>query len=296
MREGLPPLLAKLHAQTLRLAKYFIKTSHGIGTKANGHMLPDPFLGTGQGAGDSMARWGFVSDAIIRTYNKHAQSAPIISPVSKRATTEHIQAFVDDTHGTMINNTTDPEEIINIIQHNMQAWEQILFSSGGKLELSKCKFCILQWQHNKEGTYKLIPSDRMEIDVIDSETKAISTTKAILPHEPYKLLGIMMALDGNCDAQIVKFSDKCNTLATAFNQLQLRPAEALQGYRSIFLPGARYGLSATNIPWNTMQSIQQTITNAVLPPLGFNRHTARPIVFAPEHFGGIGLYHMAVEQ
>jgi hypothetical protein len=66
MREGLSPKIAALHAQTLQNMQYHIKTKYGISKTFNGHMQPDPFLGSGQGAGDSMARWGFVSDALIR--------------------------------------------------------------------------------------------------------------------------------------------------------------------------------------------------------------------------------------
>jgi hypothetical protein len=70
MREGLPTYLVKLHAQTLLNMQYHIKTIYGCENQTNGHMKPDPFLGSGQGAADSMARWGFVCDALIRAYNK----------------------------------------------------------------------------------------------------------------------------------------------------------------------------------------------------------------------------------
>jgi hypothetical protein len=53
--------------------------------------------GSGQGAGDSMARWFFFSDALIRAYNKTAISTPIVSPISKLQNKEKIQAFVDDS-------------------------------------------------------------------------------------------------------------------------------------------------------------------------------------------------------
>jgi hypothetical protein len=234
MREGLPRTIAQLHSQTLATAKYYLKTSHGIAPKANGHMQPDPFLGTGQGAGDSMARWGFVSDAIIRTYNRQAKSEPIYSPISPVFSNEHIQAFVDDTHGTMISKSNDHTDIIAMIQHNMQTWERILFASGGKLELSKCRFCVIQWKCSEEGTYSLLPSTQETITVTDSETFQPSMTSALKHDEAYKLLGVMMAFDGNTTAQESTLRAKCNKLATAFNQLQLTSSEALQGYTDPF--------------------------------------------------------------
>jgi hypothetical protein len=94
MREGLDPKLASLHAQTLEQMKYFIKTQYGCAKTFNGHMKPDPFHGSGQGAGDSMARWGSVSDSIIRAYNKKAISDPITGPISDTVYNKKIQAFV----------------------------------------------------------------------------------------------------------------------------------------------------------------------------------------------------------
>jgi hypothetical protein len=83
MREGLSPTIALLHAQTLSQMKYYIKTQHGCDSQYKGHMKPDPFHGSGQGAGDSMSRWGFVSDAIIRAYNRTAISDRISGPMLK---------------------------------------------------------------------------------------------------------------------------------------------------------------------------------------------------------------------
>jgi hypothetical protein len=105
MREGLSPKIADLHAQTLQQMKYHIKTQNGCSTQLNRHMKPDPFLGSGQGSGDSMARWGFVSDAIIRAYNTTAQTAPVLSLTSRLTIFEKVQAFVDDSHGLTIHNS-----------------------------------------------------------------------------------------------------------------------------------------------------------------------------------------------
>ena len=44
----------------LQNVKYYTKTKLGIATRPNGHMKPDPFLGSGQGATDSPARWAFI--------------------------------------------------------------------------------------------------------------------------------------------------------------------------------------------------------------------------------------------
>jgi hypothetical protein len=116
LREGLAPKIATLHAQTLRHMKYPIKTQNGISPTDNEHMRPDPFLGSGLGAGDSMSRWGFISDAVIRAFKKQAESAPIVSLLATLIQ-EHIQAFVNDSHGITIQDPRDPTTIHGIIEH-----------------------------------------------------------------------------------------------------------------------------------------------------------------------------------
>jgi hypothetical protein len=130
-----PPKIASLHAQTLQHMRYYIKTQHGCLNKYNGHMIPDPFLGSGQGAGDSMTRWGFLSDAIICAYNKVAISAPVQAPISTIIIQDKNQAFVDDSHGIIIHNESSPLSLHNTIQHNIQAWEKLLHNVGGELEI-----------------------------------------------------------------------------------------------------------------------------------------------------------------
>jgi hypothetical protein len=269
IREGLAPEIASLHAQTLQHMKYYINTQYGCGHSHNSHMKPDPFLGLEQGAGDSMARWGFISDALIWAYNKQAISARITAPISHQTITTNIQAFVDDSHGIIIQEHSDISDINNIIQHNMQHWESLLNAIGGKLEISKCKVVKFRWESWKNGKQRLCLYNTAQppIQIRDSESKQHVTLPEITTSQPYKLLGINMAFDGTSTAQT-----------------------------AILLPKLRYGLSATNMSNTSIMKSQQIVAQILLPKLGYNRHLPTAIVYAPKHFGGIGLIDMASEQ
>jgi hypothetical protein len=296
LREGLAPKIASLHAQTLQQMRYYIKTQHGCLDKYNGHMLPDPFLGSGQGAGDSMSRWGFVSDAIIRAYDKIAISSPIESPISNAKMQDNIQAFVDDSHGIIIHDAKHQKSLRDTVQHNLQAWEDLLHNVGGKLEISKCCVVCFGQQSNIPNADTSPTNTHNTISIIDHETNTpIALTEATVS-DSYKLLGVNIAFDGGSDAQSKLFHKKCENLAVAFNRCRLSAEDTQQGYRSIFLPGAKYGLAACSIPILNLKKSQQIITRAVLPKLGYNRHFPTPVVYAPTKFGGIGLQDMAIEQ
>jgi hypothetical protein len=266
LREGMAPEIALLHAQTLQTMRYYIQTQTGPSPKFNGHLQPDPFLGSGQGAGDSMALWGFLSDAIIRAYNKVVQTDIIQSPTSKTYIHENIQAFVDDSHSIMIQAPTNETPLHTIIQHNMQQWEALLHTVGGKLEISKCQFirfghtsCNTQNQHTDPP-----------ITILDHDSGTTISPAEIVHSTPYKLLGVHMAFDGNTKSQAASLHQKCSKLAIAFNRCQLSTIDTIQGYRSIFLPGVRYGMSVTNIPPKQIIKAQQMITSIILPKMGYN--------------------------
>jgi hypothetical protein len=297
MREGLSPKIASLHAQTLQDIRYHIKTQHGCDESFNKHMYPDPFLGSGQGAGDSMTRWGFLSDAIIRAYNRQAQSFKLTTPISHLYMQTNIQAFVDDSHGLILQDPTKPDQINDFIQYNMQTWESLLHAIGGKLEINKCQIIKFQWDYTKDDHHRLhFPNISQRLHITDSETNDQIQLPELNITNSYKLLGVHMAFDGNQNTQADMFHKKCEALAIAFSRCTLTREDTIQGYRSILLPKLRYGLSATNVHQTNLTKSQQILTQSILPKLGYNRHTPSAIVYAPQHFGGIGLLDMSIEQ
>jgi hypothetical protein len=66
-----------------------------------------------------------------------------------------IDGFVDDT--SLFTNITTHADNNNIIQlchqltQDMTIWNELLESSGGKLELSKCFYYLLSWKFDQEG-------------------------------------------------------------------------------------------------------------------------------------------------
>jgi hypothetical protein len=215
-----------------------------------------------------MARWGFVSDALIRAYNRTAISEPIAASISKIYSNEKIQAFVDDSHGIIIRQQQSELTLDEMLQHNMQTWESLLNAVGGKLEINKCKY-LKFGENNIQPPNSTGPSDiTRTITITDHETNGDIPLSEIQTSTPYKLLGVHIAFDGNQKQQALALLEKCEKLAIAFQRCHLSSDDTLQGYRSIFLPGAQYGLSATSLSPKQTSHSQRIITNTVLPKLG----------------------------
>jgi hypothetical protein len=96
IKEGLPQQLAVLHSTTMSHMKYHLKHQFGVAPTPNQHGQNHQFHGAGQGSGDAPARWGFISNNAIVTYNQHSTPAQLISPITKIHTDKRFQASVDD--------------------------------------------------------------------------------------------------------------------------------------------------------------------------------------------------------
>jgi hypothetical protein len=296
LREGLPIEIARLHAQTFQLIKYHIKHRLGIGEKTHSHNDPASISGMGQGSTDASTRWSFLSDALIRAFNDDATDATIHSLLSKLKINNKIAGFVDDTATMLIQHPDMAIFLFLILQKDAQHWEKLLYVSGGKLEIPKCKFAFFKWTFNYLGIATLQPNNNQHIQVTSSEDRKPMIVHQIDPSTAYKYVGVEIALDGNMAQQIKALQLKCNKLNSALSQVYLSPQDTAQGYSTVFTPSIKYVLPATSITRDVLKKMQKPITNTVLTKLGFNRHMPRAVVFAPITLGGLGLLDLYTEQ
>jgi hypothetical protein len=89
------------------------------------------------------------SNVSLSAYRKHATGASFKHPISGRIVTDYAVQFVDDTSQFVNENVLshnslgDPETnichaMMQAASSNAQMWADYLWTSGGKLQLSKC--------------------------------------------------------------------------------------------------------------------------------------------------------------
>ena len=94
---------------------------------------------------------------ILDTLKKYATGMTIDHPTGEptQASKRAGDGFVDDT--TQVANQypapTDIPKLIAEVQKSAQWWEELLVATGGKLELSKCFFYLLQWVMDDKGQH-----------------------------------------------------------------------------------------------------------------------------------------------
>lgn len=297
---GTPEAILNLHHKTFRDIKYIIKHRYGLSNYINGHNAPDPFYGVGQGAGDSCTRWGFISDAIIKAYNRRSHSAQIKSPISHIFSDHRVQAFVDDSRLFIIFKALSGIDILEIfasLQQDVQLWEKLLFATGAKLELTKCKFLVFTWEFDDDGNpHIVLMKDNSKMIITDSERQQDIEVDSIPVDESYKLLGVPIAFDGNADEQYAILEKNVNHLIKVFQQVTLNHDDTYLGYKTVAIPKLNYPLPATTISSTKLRKLQNNLTYNILPLIGINRNMPREIIHAPKYFGGLAFHDMEQQQ
>jgi hypothetical protein len=102
----------------------------------------------GQGAGDSPARWGYISKNIITAYNSTSSDAIISSPITHRISNQN----VDDCRNLNINPANLIYAALQDLGRNAQKWEKYVHCASAKLELDNTEFFVFGWKYDQDGT------------------------------------------------------------------------------------------------------------------------------------------------
>ena len=296
---GCPTKILMLHSQVHQHMKFYIKTANGIAPEFSCHSIMGPFWGAGQGACDASARCTATSSTMFHAYDILSIPYLVVNPQRTRTSTQRTSAYVDDANikaGLPQNATI--EDIHAIVSHNATTWEQLLWSTGGKLEINKCNIVILYWVPTQNGTFRLKSRHELPIDIhiIDSDTNQPISIPQLSPNNPYKYLGVYICGDGNHTPHKQYLLKRSQRYAKAMNLCPIDRHSINTAYHSCYLPSLTYSLPATSFVEEDLHDIQNEGTGTFLSRLGYNRHFPSEVVYAPRWFGGIGLRHLYCEQ
>jgi hypothetical protein len=161
--------------------------------------------------------WCFISSTLFDYHQSQAYGAVFESPDRKVTVTFSMVGFVDDSTGTVnsFNATTQPtpEELLNKMQHDAQLWHDLLWCSGGMLELPKCSYHFLYFNYLPDGTPvprggQVGPS--LTIQSLTNEPVDIPAKSVFNTH---KTLGHYKAPAGTSTTQLLKLQSKQSHLS-----------------------------------------------------------------------------------
>lgn len=153
---GLHRNVVFVHATTLAETKYKLKTSLGISDEFYSNCQAFPIYGTGQGSGNSPAIWCIISSTLFSCHQQQAYGAYFCTPDERMSVSLSMIGFVDDSTGQVndfkATEQPTPEFLREIMRHDAQLWSDLLWVSGGLLELNKCSFHQLHFDFASDGT------------------------------------------------------------------------------------------------------------------------------------------------
>ena len=284
---GVPTSVTKATAETLRLARYKVRTELGIAESGYSHSDDSPVYGTGQGSSTFSGQtwWTFTSSTLIDCYDQQASPTEYSNPSGNVKVNIGIAGFVDDCNGQTNKFEADgsSDTVSQIITHqahdNAQCWKDLLSASGGALKVSRCSCHVLQFKFTNQGAPSLVPSfnpDQVKIQVWDPNKKHTQTIQLMSVYQAHKTLGHYKEPAGQQKEQFRQLKTKSDDNLAFLWTCPLTRLEAWTYYYACYLPSVCHPLSCSSLSPKQLETIQKKATMSIIVSrCGFNRNTKR---------------------
>ena len=299
-RCGMPTNSIQTHATCLQQMKYSVKTSHVISDETYQGTQDSPLFGTGQGSGASPAVWLTLVVTLMNTMDKVIQSRmSFTSPGSHLKHSRLIDAFVDDTSlGFTDTGHQTQDAMIIQLAHIAQTWENLLFYSGGSLNLKKCSWYTMYWTwiNGRPTMQSPDPTDhklalRTQGNTNNPPTPLTQTTT----NKATRILGVYLSPDGDSTTQLQVLKKKADDYAHRLRSPRLTPQDVHTFHRTTYGPSMRYVLPAISVDEEELGAVQTNILAAILNKLGHSSKTPTAIRHGPLEMGGLALIDLRTE-
>ena len=135
-----------------------------------------------------------------------------------------------------------------------------------------------------------------ECKVYQQESKSEVTIRRQEASKGTRLLGVRAAADGNFNDEYDYRLSQSRKLAGRLANTPADIRDAWMIYFCRYKPAIGYCLPITTFTDAKCDTIQRPFYRELLPKIGFNRNTARAIIFGPQKFGGMQLMDLKAEQ
>jgi hypothetical protein len=299
---GLHRKVVMVHASTLQQARFHIRNQTGFSTNSYSHCIEFPIYGSGQGSGNSPSIWLFISSTLFDIHQEVSHGATFVSPDGRERVRITMVGFVDDSTGTCNDFRPQQQEPVETISHWMeqdaQAWNDLLWCSGGKLELPKCSFHALHFTFKPNGAPKpVLTASSTAIHVIDAATSASIPIPPKRSNDPHKTLGHWKApADPSCTAQLSALTAKARQLATHLTLSQLSRYGSTLAYHGLYIASLKYALPQCFFADHVLDRAESKSIPTIIAQCGYNRNIALSLRYAPLSYAGCGFVRWSTLQ
>jgi hypothetical protein len=276
---GLSVSACKMFVHFLQTVLYCVKTAAGL-SETKYKSTPDNYLhGPGQGSREGPALWTMISATLMALMPLKARGITFSDPRWEIFTHRTMDGFVDDTTAwlnffleSIEGNGFSMETMQQELTATAQWWEELLVASGGKLELPKCFYYIIQWTFDKYGDPVLGPDPILPITITDHTTKTTTTVKQKLCSKAHRTLGVMKTPGEDNEAQFNSLCKKAKNIANLVTASSISRHEGRVLHRSMYKPSISYGLSSVVLTKKQIHIIQTPAISALMSAMGYNQN------------------------
>jgi hypothetical protein len=240
------PPVKKLSAKALLSAKFLIKTEFGISEGTYSSTIYQPTHGPGQGSRQASAIWMAVSCLLFSAMYEHCHGISFCDPKYDLIHCRTSDGFVDNvTHffnlglKHSLHKTVQVSNVIRGLEREGQTWERLLWTVGGKLELSKCLYYLLFYNFAPNGTPHMESATNMEQDHV-ALTSGLSPIRNPIHHrdhsQAHQTLGIWPTPEGTQDKQYSESLAKSKYFARGCIKAPMTRYKASTAYWTVWLP------------------------------------------------------------
>jgi exonuclease III len=294
---GLHRNIAHIQGNMLLNAVYRIKTQLGISEASYSHSDEFPVFGTGQGSSSSPSIWTLYCSKGFDIYDAHCYGATYSSPDSTKILKLGMTGFVDDNNAQTTGSPEEPEADLALrCTHDAQLWHDILWATGGALEISKCSYQSMRFDFSAPGTPFLRHGTHGPPIVIKDPQGNDIPIKQLPVTQAYKILGTYQAaVTRQRQQHAVLLKNSLNHSRTlALSNVSTRGAWIY--YSSVFLRSVGYPLGVCHLTDSQLDSLQGPMVSTTLQKMGYNSKTSRAITFGPTKYGGLDFRDLKIEQ
>ena len=274
------------------LAKRHVRTGEGVSRRSIRTTKQTVLHGIGQGNGGGPAIWlshltimlAAVSAVCSGFFTSCVQLLTKIMTVGT--------GYVDDVTLALSlpNNIKQTDDTVRRhIKKMSQLWEQLLYISGGRLELSKCFWVPINWKWvNGKPTMKSTRSySGKQLYLIESETNDEVLIPRVSGREAIKRLGIRTNCAASWAAEYKIWSEFSKSFGTRIRNARLGRIAGYHAYHAMWMSKFRYSAPVIGLTIKQLQQIKRGIVGPSLAASGICSKMPRAVVFGPSEFGGM---------
>eukprot|EP00957_Ditylum_brightwellii_P055737 4223304-Ditylum_brightwellii.AAC.1 len=176
------------------------------------------------------------------------------------------------------------------MQEDAQVWSDLLWLTGGLLELDKCSYHSIWYEFLQDGTpvmQSTRPGPPLIVNQLDNKTNTEIQYKNL--YIPYAMLGHQKALGGGNLNQKISLQRKLERFAIKASTNSLTHKEVKMYYNSCYIKSVGYVLGQYFFTQDKLEEIEKDAIWVFTSQMRYNKNMAKVIRDSPESTEGVSV-------